>query len=154
MCRKKEKIKKTLAPQPPPPPLTTQTSGSTFKVALLGSLAENVHDGAYYRFSVKVGAIKIVDTLHNICHDEEYLDVKYPQAKGEDVVWESRDIKMASLPPSKYDLEFDAYTDDDSPLFCVRAQANVQRPTDGVSGPVSSSSGWAEADNVAFRVQA
>jgi hypothetical protein len=113
-----------------------------------------VHDGAYYRFTVKVGAIKIVNTLHNICHDEEYLDVKCPQTKGENVVWESRDIKMASLPPSKYDLEFDAYTDDDSPLFCVRAQADVQRPTDGESGPFSSSSGWPEAENVAFRVQA
>jgi hypothetical protein len=81
---------------------------------------------------------------------DNYLDLECPQKKG-DVVWESKDVMMKQVPQGRFKLDFDGYTAEDDPLFCVRAVADM-RP---VAPPVSSYSSRVEVEEgVAFKVQA
>ena len=70
-----------------------------------------------------------------------------PQQKGEDVVWESKDIMM-KRPPGKFTLDFRIFTANDDGIFCIKAKVDV-RP---IKAAVASSR--VEVKNVAFRVQA
>jgi hypothetical protein len=112
-------------------------------------LSEDLENGAYYDYTAKLGLIKISKETHDICQDEKYLHVKCPQKKGEDVVWESRDIMMGRVPPAKWNLVFEGFTANDDDLFCIQARADT-RPIRSMS----SSSSRVKVDDAAFRVQA
>jgi len=115
--------------------------GEIFKVALHGSLSEDVEEGAYYDYTSRLGRIKLAKETHFICTDDD-LDIECPQKQGDDIVWESKDIAMGRVPPGQFNLALEGFTVDDAPLFCIRATADMRRS-------------WPEVeDAVAFRVQA
>lgn len=115
--------------------------GETFKVALHGSLSEDVEDGAFYEYTVRLGEFKLAKETHFICADHD-LDIKCPQKKGDDIVWESKDIAMEAVPPGLFNLGLEGFTAYEDNLFCISALADMRSSRPG------------EEDAVAFRVQA
>ena len=128
---------------------TKTTSGKTLKVALHGSLSETIVPGAYYSVTTKFDRIKLSREVYDLCAGGS-LDVQCPQEKGQDVVWESKDLKMPEeVPVGTFTFDIFGYTAEEDSLFCITAKANT-RPI--APGPPTSHR--AEVDNVAFRVQA
>jgi len=100
----------------PNPPL----KGKTLTIEAVGTLKEDVAEGAYVLLQVKYGLIRLVSTKADLCEQVGNVDLKCPVEKGKAKI--TKDVELpGEIPPGKYTVFADAYTVDDEHIVCFEA---------------------------------
>jgi len=102
-----------LDPNPP-------AAGQTLTIEAVGTLLEDVEDGAYVILQVKYGLIRLVNTQANLCEQVSNVDLSCPIKKGNTTI--TKDVEIPNeIPPGKYTVFADAYTKDKKKIICLEA---------------------------------
>jgi len=102
-----------LDPNPP-------AAGQTLTIEAVGTLLEDVEDGAYVILQVKYGLIRLVNTQANLCEQVSNVDLSCPIKKGKTTI--TKDVEIPNeIPPGKYTVFADAYTKDKKKIICLEA---------------------------------
>jgi len=102
-----------LDPNPP-------NAGQTLTIEAVGTLLEDVEDGAYVILQVKYGLIRLVNTQANLCEQVSNVDLSCPVKKGKTTI--TKDVELPNeIPPGKYTVFADAYTKDKKKIICLEA---------------------------------
>jgi len=102
-----------LTPNPP-------KAGSTLTIEAVGTLLEDVEEGAYVILQVKYGLIRLVNTQANLCDQVSNVDLKCPIKKGKTTI--TKDVELPKeIPPGTYTVFADAYTVDKEKIICLEA---------------------------------
>jgi len=102
-----------LIPNPP-------VAGATLSIEAVGTLKEQVEEGAYVDLSVKYGLIKLVNTQANLCEQVSNVDLTCPIEKGKTTIKKDVDLPK-EIPPGTYTVTADAYTVDKRKIVCLQA---------------------------------
>ena len=98
-----------LSPNPPtayiqpsrsriPPKANIVNSGSTLSIEAVGTLLEDVEDGAYVILQVKYGLIRLVNTQALLCEQVSNVDLECPIKKGKTTI--TKDVEIPKeIPP-------------------------------------------------------
>ncbi|KAJ3060183.1 Phosphatidylglycerol/phosphatidylinositol transfer protein, partial [Rhizoclosmatium hyalinum] len=106
----------TLSMSPDPP-----KRGARLDVAVVGSLSEDVLDGAYINVVVKLGIIKLYQGKLDLCEESGKIGHACPIAKGRQEVYHSVDFPREGT----YDVAVRAFTVDDKPLTCLNIRIKL-----------------------------
>jgi len=102
-----------LDPNPP-------SAGKTLTIEAVGTLLEDVEEGAYVILQVKYGLIRLVNTQANLCEQVSNVDLSCPIKKGKTTI--TKDVEIPKeIPPGKYTVFADAYTKDKKKIICLEA---------------------------------
>jgi len=102
----------------PNPPL----KGSSLTIEAVGSLLEDVGDGAYVVLQVKYGLIRLVNTEADLCDQVSNVDLSCPIKKGKTKI--TKDVELPKeIPPGTYTVFADAYTarPESKKIICLEA---------------------------------
>jgi len=100
-----------LSPNPPSP-------GSILKIHATGRLLKDVVPGAYVQVTVKYGLIKLVDTEIDLCENVGEIGEECPIKNG--ALDLSKEVELPKvIPPGKYTVRAQAFTEDDEQLTCL-----------------------------------
>jgi len=103
-----------LTPNPPLP-------GKPLVIEATGEFRETVGEGAYVMLQVKYGLIRLVNTKVDMCEQIENVDLHCPMKKGEAVLTKTVDLPR-EIPPGKYTVLADVYTEDGRRVTCLTAE--------------------------------
>ncbi|CZR62456.1 probable phosphatidylglycerol/phosphatidylinositol transfer protein [Phialocephala subalpina] len=102
-----------LNPNPP-------SAGQSLTIEAVGTLLEDVEEGAYVILQVKYGLIRLVNTQANLCDQVSNVDLSCPIKKGKATI--TKDVELPKeIPPGKYTVFADAYTKDAKKIICLEA---------------------------------
>jgi len=102
-----------LDPNPP-------KAGEVLTIEAVGTLTEDVEEGAYVEIQVKYGLIRLVSTRADLCKQVSNVDLECPIKKGKIVI--TKDVELPErIPNGKYTVFADAYTIDDKKIVCLEA---------------------------------
>jgi len=102
-----------LTPNPP-------AAGKTLTIEAVGTLLEDVEEGAYVILQVKYGLIRLVNTQADLCQQVSNVDLKCPIKKGKTTI--TKDVELPKeIPPGTYTVFADAYTADKKKIVCLEA---------------------------------
>jgi len=102
-----------LTPNPP-------QAGKTLSIEAVGTLLEDVEEGAYVILQVKYGLIRLVNTQAQLCEQVSNVDLECPIKKGKTTI--TKDIELPKeIPPGTYTVFADAYTVDKKKIVCLEA---------------------------------
>jgi len=102
-----------LTPNPP-------AAGQTLTIEAVGTLLEDIEDGAYIVLQVKYGLIRLVNTQANLCEQVSNVDMECPIKKGKTTI--TKEVELPKeIPPGKYTVFADAYTIDNKKIICLEA---------------------------------
>ena len=92
-------------------------SGQKVKVSASGNLTKVVEDGAYADVTVKLGLIKLLEKHLDLC--EEARNAKEKNCPYEAGSWNfEKEVDLPKeIPPTKFNIEMQAYTVDDEELI-------------------------------------
>jgi len=114
------KIQKVdLSPNPP-------QAGHELVITAVGTVYEDIKEGAYVNLSVKYGLITLIKTTADLCEQIKNVDLECPIQKGVISITKSVDLPK-EIPPGKYTVNADVYTVDDEPITCLTAQVVFSR---------------------------
>jgi len=100
----------------PNPPL----KGTTLTIEASGELLEDIEKGAYVILQVKYGLIRLVNTQADLCDQVANVDLECPIKKGKTTI--TKDVELPNeIPPGKYTVFADAYTEDGRHIVCLEA---------------------------------
>jgi len=102
-----------LTPNPP-------SAGATLTIEAVGTLLEDVEEGAYVILQVKYGLIRLVNTQASLCEQVSNVDLSCPISKGLTKIIKDVDLPK-EIPPGKYTVFADAYTKDKKKITCLEA---------------------------------
>jgi len=102
-----------LSPNPP-------EAGKTLKIEAVGTLLEDVEEGAFVILQVKYGLIRLVNTQADLCQQVSNVDLKCPIKKGKTTI--TKDVELPKeIPPGTYTVFADAYTAKNEKIVCLEA---------------------------------
>jgi hypothetical protein len=103
-----------LSPNPP-------EKGKTLSIEAVGTLLEDVEEGAYVVLQVKYGLIRLVNTEADLCEQVSNVDLKCPIKKGKTTI--TKDVELPKeIPPGTYTVFADAYTKGgEKKIVCLEA---------------------------------
>jgi len=95
--------------------------GSTLSIEAVGTLLEDIEEGAFVTVQVKYGLIRLVNTDTDLCEQVSNVDLKCPIKKGKTVI--TKDVELPKeIPPGTYTVFADAYTKDKKKkIVCLEA---------------------------------
>jgi len=102
----------------PNPPL----KGQTLTIEAVGTLLEDVAEGAYVVLQVKYGLIRLVNTEADLCEQVSNVDLSCPIHKGKTTI--VKDVQLPKeIPPGTYTVFADAYTarPESKKIICLEA---------------------------------
>ncbi|KAJ5175976.1 Phosphatidylglycerol/phosphatidylinositol transfer protein [Penicillium canariense] len=102
-----------LTPNPPKP-------GQTLTIEASGTFHETITKGATVNLEVKWGVITLVKQTVDLCEQIENVDLKCPLEKGKMVLTKNVDLPK-QIPPGKYSVLADVYTEDSRKVTCLKA---------------------------------
>lgn len=108
-----------LSPNPPKP-------GQELLIKASGVVKEKIEEGAYVLLTVKYGLIRLISTKASLCEQVTNVDLECPLEKGKVEVTKSVDIP-AEIPPGKYTVLADVYTEDGVQITCLTATVAFSR---------------------------
>ena len=117
------------SPQDAFTPYTVQISpdppqrGSPLSVRVSGFLSEAVEEGAVAMVTVKLGFIKLINHVYDVCAEAPQIHRSCPVDKGEFLLEETFDIP-AQVPPGHYTVHIEAFLESGRPLTCVDADVH------------------------------
>ena len=92
-------------------------------------MREDMEYGAFMSMTIKLGLIKLMSKTIDLCEDETYK-IDCPLKKGDFTIVKSLDLPR-EVPPGKFSIDLDGYTNADQPLICIRAKADfLPRPSE------------------------
>ncbi|KFY73383.1 hypothetical protein V499_06528 [Pseudogymnoascus sp. VKM F-103] len=100
----------------PNPPL----AGKTLTIEAIGTFKEDIGKGAYVVLQVKYGLIKLLSTTADLCEQIKEVDMECPIKAGETKITKEVDLP-AQIPPGKYTVTADVFTEDDRQITCLSA---------------------------------
>ncbi|KAB8235325.1 Phosphatidylglycerol/phosphatidylinositol transfer protein [Aspergillus alliaceus] len=103
-----------LSPNPPLP-------GKTLVIEAKGTFHERIEQGAYVLLEVKYGLITLIRQTADLCEQIVNVDLKCPLEKGEMTLTKQVDLPK-QIPPGKYTVHADVYTNDDRRITCLDAR--------------------------------
>ncbi|CAG8952411.1 hypothetical protein HYFRA_00001158 [Hymenoscyphus fraxineus] len=107
-----------LTPNPPAP-------GQNLTIEAVGSISQDVGEGAYVLLTVKYGFIKLLTTKADLCEQVSNVDLKCPIKAGKTTI--TKDVEIPKqIPGGKYTVNADAYTADAKHIVCL--EASVEFP--------------------------
>jgi len=116
-----------ISPNPPKP-------GEVLSIKASGNVSKEVTEGAYVKLAVKYGLITLLRQTADLCSSAEEVDLKCPIEKGELTL--TKEVKLpGTIPPGKYTVTADVYSDDDEQITCLTAVVEFKR--DGSSSFLS-----------------
>ncbi|TDL30104.1 hypothetical protein BD410DRAFT_737383 [Rickenella mellea] len=100
-------------PDPPQP-------GKNLTVTVTAFVKEVIEDGAYADVTVKVGRVKILHKLFDVCEEARNANasVTCPVEPGEYQVDHTVELPK-EVPKAKFTVAALGFTDDDDPMFCI-----------------------------------
>jgi len=104
-----------LTPNPP-------VKGNNLTIEAVGTLLEDVNEGAYIVLQVKYGLIRLVNTEANLCEQVSNVDLSCPIKKGKTTI--TKDVSLPKeIPPGTYTVFADAYTarPESKKIICLEA---------------------------------
>ncbi|BDD56123.1 Phosphatidylglycerol/phosphatidylinositol transfer protein [Monascus purpureus] len=102
-----------LHPNPPLP-------GQTLSIKANGTLLDTVEEGAIVLLEVKYGLITLLKQQVDLCEQVKNVDIECPLEKGDLTL--SKDVDLPKeIPPGKYSVLADVYTNDQRQITCLRA---------------------------------
>jgi len=102
----------------PNPPL----KGTTLTITAVGTLLEDVKEGAYVVLQVKYGLIRLVNTEADLCEQVSNVDMTCPVKKGLTKI--KKDVELPKeIPPGTYTVFADVYTarPESKKIICLEA---------------------------------
>ncbi|KFY90649.1 hypothetical protein V500_05054 [Pseudogymnoascus sp. VKM F-4518 (FW-2643)] len=100
----------------PNPPL----AGQTLTIEALGTFKEPIGKGAYVVIQVKYGLIKLLSTTADLCEQIKEVDLECPIEAGQTKI--TKEVELpAQIPPGKYTVTADVFTEDDRQITCLSA---------------------------------
>lgn len=103
-----------LSPNPP-------QRGTTLNITAVGSVLEEITEGAFVDVEVRLGYIKLLSQTYDLCEELEKNDIgglKCPVAPGLYQIKKTVDIPQ-EVPAGKYNVIARAYTENVDELTCV-----------------------------------
>ncbi|RKF78698.1 Phosphatidylglycerol/phosphatidylinositol transfer protein [Golovinomyces cichoracearum] len=107
----------TFNPNPP-------QRGKTLSIDIVGQLSQKV-EGAYVDVVVKLGIIKLLHTMIDLCADDPRANITCPIEKGPVKLHSEIEIP-AQIPPALFYVHVQAYTNDDEDLFCLGSKVDFR----------------------------
>ncbi|KAL2206464.1 hypothetical protein CC79DRAFT_1369881 [Sarocladium strictum] len=108
-----------LSPNPPQP-------GKELLIKASGVVKEKIEEGAYVLLTVKYGLIRLISTKASLCEQVGNVDLECPLEEGKVEVTKAVDIP-AEIPPGKYTVLADVYTEEGDPITCLTATVSFSR---------------------------
>jgi hypothetical protein len=102
-----------LSPNPPKP-------GKPLTIEARGTLRHTVEQGAKVLLQVKYGLIRLINQEADLCDHIQNVDLHCPLKEGEIHLQKTVDIPK-EIPPGKYAVLADVYTEDKQKITCLRA---------------------------------
>ncbi|GAD93867.1 ML domain protein [Paecilomyces variotii No. 5] len=102
-----------LSPNPPQP-------GQTLTIVAKGTFREKVDEGSKVLLQVKYGLIRLINQEADLCEQIENVDLHCPLEKGKMTF--TKDVELPKeIPPGKYSVLADVYTEDKRKITCLEA---------------------------------
>ncbi|KAG5298094.1 phosphatidylglycerol/phosphatidylinositol transfer protein [Histoplasma ohiense] len=101
----------------PPHPMP----GKTLTVNASGTFHEEVAVGSMARIQVKYGLIRLINQEVDLCEQIEAVDMHCPIKKGDMVFLKSIELPK-EIPPGKYTVLADVFTEGKDQITCIEAQ--------------------------------
>ncbi|KAI9720240.1 MAG: hypothetical protein M1812_003058 [Candelaria pacifica] len=108
-----------LTPNPP-------KAGKNLTIEATGTLSEDIEDGAYVLLIVKYGFITLINQKAELCEQIKNVDLECPLRKGLTTLTKEVPLPI-EIPPGKYSVHADAYTNDDKRITCLDAEVHFSR---------------------------
>jgi len=116
-----EKI--NLSPNPP-------EAGKELVIEATGTVKEAIEKGAYVNLQVKYGYIRLVNMKADLCDQIGNVDVECPIEEG--ILTITKSVELPNeIPPGKYTVHADVYTEDDRHITCLDAVVTFGRKDNG-----------------------
>jgi len=113
--------KVNLTPNPP-------VAGEKLTIEAIGTVKQDIEQGAFVNLQVKYGLIKLVNTQADLCDQIANVDLSCPIQKGKISI--IKDVELPKeIPPGKYTVQADAYTVDKEKLTCLEAEVTFHIPS-------------------------
>ncbi|KAL8944373.1 MAG: hypothetical protein Q9211_000607 [Gyalolechia sp. 1 TL-2023] len=101
-----------LDPNPP-------QKGKNLQIKAKGNFTEKIEQDAYINLSVKYGLITLVNTKADLCEQMKQVNETCPLSGAKDI---TKDVTLPKeIPPGKYTVLADVYTQDDDKITCLKA---------------------------------
>jgi hypothetical protein len=84
-------------------------SGQTLTIEAVGTLLEDVEDGAYVILQVKYGLIRLVNTQAKLCEQVSNVDLSCPIKKGKTTITKDVELPNEIPPVSVYLFSFSTF---------------------------------------------
>jgi hypothetical protein len=104
-------------------PRLTEGSGKTLTIEALGTVQEDIEEGAYVVLQVKYGLIRLVNTKADLCEQVKNVDMECPIKKGKTKIIKDVDLPNEIPPVSRPDLAVKGI----SLLICVLGKIHCPR---------------------------
>ncbi|GAB7363684.1 hypothetical protein MBLNU230_g4252t1 [Neophaeotheca triangularis] len=114
-----------LSPNPP-------KAGTKLTVTAAGILSKDVGQGATVHLQVKYGLITIIKQEADLCNTVKNVDLECPIKKGETKLTKEVDLPK-EIPPGKYTVIADVYTEEKEKVTCLTATVQFSRGKDGAT---------------------
>ncbi|KAL5594351.1 hypothetical protein BROUX41_001286 [Berkeleyomyces rouxiae] len=102
-----------LIPNPP-------KAGKELVIKAVGTVKEDIVQGAYVMLTVKYGLIRLLTTKADLCEEIHNVDLECPIKAG--ALSLTKNVTLpAEIPPGKYTVLADVYTVDEDPVTCLTA---------------------------------
>jgi hypothetical protein len=108
-----------LDPNPP-------KAGQALVIKAKGTVDEEIGEGAYVLLTVKYGLIRLISSKADLCDQIKNVDLECPVKPGEIEVTKSVDLPK-EIPPGKYTVLADVYSDKGEKITCLTATVNFSR---------------------------
>ncbi|ODV60622.1 ML domain-containing protein [Ascoidea rubescens DSM 1968] len=132
----------TITPNPP-------EAGSNLTIEATGFLKEDITDGAYVAVEVRYGYVKLVNQEFDLCEQIENVDMSCPITKGPRTIKKVVELPK-EIPPGKYTVKAQAFTDEDEYITCLTASVTFAIPPPKLSSITESVKGWVSNVKRAF----
>jgi len=108
-----------LVPNPP-------EAGQDLVIEAKGTVKEPIQKGAYVELQVKYGYIRLVNMRADLCDQISNVDLECPIDEG--VISITKSVELPNeIPPGKYTVHADVYTEDERRITCLDAVVNFAR---------------------------
>ncbi|KAJ3417117.1 Phosphatidylglycerol/phosphatidylinositol transfer protein [Chytridiales sp. JEL 0842] len=98
--------------------------GRDATINAIGTLKEDIADGAKLKVQVKLGMIKLYDAVLDLCQQIQSVGKACPLPKGDLVISHTFDIPPQA-PPGRYNVHMTMFTSDERSIGCVDAHLRL-----------------------------
>ena len=124
----------TVTPNPP-------EAGSNLTIEASGFLKDDIADGAYVVVDVRYGYVRLINQEFDLCEELENVDMTCPISKGPRTIKKVVELPK-EIPPGKYTVKAQAFTDEDEYITCLTASVTFSLPPPKLSSITDSVKSW------------